>query len=179
MKLVSYFPVALFLLALSAEAADNNYPASRYAVGFAGGSIVGTGLSLRRYSHSSYVQSSLFVRVNRQDGLANLLAGLSYGRMISEFSVNRALPPTAVVFLTGISGSYSGRQRASDAPTPESNSENIVSTGAGIALEIGNVFTPGLLFSIGTTYTLEMQQLASQWQWDLGPQMNFSMLFNW
>ena len=125
------------------------------------------------------MQGAFFARANSRDDIDNLLVGISYGHILSEISIVKALPPTALVFITGIEGQYLKEQFVEGVIGDEYRNEKALRTGAGIALEIGNTFSPGLLFSIGTTYVLAMEQINGNWDWNLGPKLNVAMLYNW
>lgn len=143
---------------------------------------MGPGLTYRIYSSRSFFQGTFFARMTSRDDISDFMMGASYGRVLSDISIAKALPPTALVFVASINGLYSKDQylaRVSSEENGENGNEKSVHSGVGIALEIGNTFSPGLLFSLGTTYTLSMDRLDSHWEWNLGPQANVGMLYNW
>ncbi len=174
-----YILVVVFLMSGSVCAEETEFPPARHAIGFGGGGVVGTGLTYRHYHENFYSQFAFFARITEQDNLSLLMGGVSLGRKLSELPVSKALPPTALVFFGGVSGNYSKKDIAEGNPDELRDIERSVQTGVGIALDIGNTFTPGLLFSIGTTYALSMEDTGDQWEWDLGPLVNFTILYNW
>lgn len=86
---------------------------------------------------------------------------------------------TTLILVTGIEGLYSKDQFIDGVNTEGSDNEKSVHTGAGIALEMGNTFSPGLLFSLGTSYMLSMEKVGGAWEWNLGPQVNSGLMYNW
>lgn len=169
--------VLLLFVAASARASD--YGSAKGAVGFSGGGVIGTGLTYRLYLSRSFLQGTFFGRVTRQDDITDLMAGVSYGHVLSEITLVKVLPPTALVFVGGVDGRYSEFPHTEGVTSEDPGFEKSMRAGAGIALEIGNTFSPGLLVSVGTTYALAMEQLNGSWEWSLGPQMNLGLLYNW
>lgn len=169
----------LLLLAACAQAQERDFGGATHAVGFSGGGVIGTGLTYRVYMSRSYLQGTFFGRVTHQDDIKDLMGGVSYGRVLSEITLVKALPPTALVFVSGVDGRYSEFEYADGVTNEDPGFEKSMRAGAGIALEIGNTFSPGLLFSIGTAYAFAMEQSGDNWKWNLGPQMNFGILYNW
>jgi len=180
-KIIQYLtPLFIFLFLLEpAQAKESGFGKARHAVGFSIGSTMGPGLTYRFYSSRSFYQGAFFARVTSRDDISDLMMSASYGRVLSNLSVVKALPPTALVFVTGIEGLYSKDQFSNRANNGDTGNEKSVHTGLGIALEIGNTFTPGLLFSLGTSYMLSVDRLNSSWEWNLGPQVNVGLLYNW
>lgn len=175
----SWVLVMLLFVSASACAQDNEFHHAQHAIGFSGGGVIGTGISYRTYLSRSYFQGAFFSRVNSLDNLADLMIGASYGRVLSEISIVKALPPTALIFVSGIDGRYSKNQFVDRVVSEETYTEKSFRTGAGVALDIGNPFTPGLLFSIGTTYALSMERVNGGWDWNIGPQVNIGLFYNW
>ena len=169
----------LLFLADYTYAKDSRLGSARHALGFTGGSATGPGLTYRMYSFQSYYQGSFFARFNSRDDISDFIVGASYGRVLSEISIVKALPPTALVFVSSINGVYSKDQYLDSVSDGETGDEKSIHTGVGIALEMGNTFSPGLLFSLGTTYTLSFDRQDNNWEWNLGPQVNVGMLYNW
>ena len=180
-KTIQYLlSLTLFLLlAGSAQASESRFSSAKHAVGFSVGSSMGPGLTYRIYSPSSFVQGVFFSRANSRDDITDFMLGASYGRIISEISIAQALPPTALVFVASFDGRYSKDQFDYSVNGDESGDEKAMHAGGGIALEIGNVFSPGLLFSLGTTYVLGIEQQSDNREWNLGPQINMGLLYNW
>lgn len=173
------FPGLLLLLLVPVQASGNDFGSARHALGFSGGSAMGPGLTYRYYSSRAFFQGAFFTRITSQDDMTDFMLSASYGRIISEISIVKALPPTALVFIASIDGRYSKDQYINSVNVGETDDEKSVHTGAGIALEIGNTFSPGLLFSLGTTYTLSIERQNGNWEWNLGPQVNVGLLYNW
>lgn len=171
--------IFLLLLVESSQASDNEFGSAKQAVGFTVGSTVGPGLTYRIYFSHSFYQGAFFARANNQDDITDFTISASHGRVLSEISIVKALPPTALVFVTAIEGRYSNNRLIEGLNNDEPLNEKSVHTGMGIALEIGNTFSPGLLFSLGTTYALSVKKQYTDWQWSLGPQINAGLLYNW
>lgn len=171
--------IFLLFLAESTHAQESGFGGARHALGFSFGSTAGPGLTYRLYSSRSFFQGTFFARFTSREEIADFNVGASYGHILSKISIVKALPPTALVFVAGVNGVYSKDQYLDSVNSEEIGDENSVHTGVGIALEIGNTFSPGLLFSLGTTYTFSMDRLDSDWEWNLGPQINIGMLYNW
>ena len=176
---LSTIVILSFLCAGYAQADQSVLGSARHAVGFRAGSASGPGLTYRLYTPRSYYQGSFFARANRRNKLSDLILGVSWGHILSELSIVKALPPTALVFVTGIDGRFSNNEPVENSSTGQTIDEAAVNTGLGIALEIGNTFSPGLQFSVGTTYTLSIEKQTADWQWSLGPQVAFGLLYNW
>ena len=177
-KHILFLALAL-LLAEAVKAQENPFGSAKHAVGFSAGGAMGAGLTYRVYSSGSFIQGSFFARANRREDINNFMIGASYGRKLSEISIVKALPPTALVFVAGLDGVYVKNQYDEDIVEQDSGNEKALHTGAGIALEIGNTFSPGLLFSIGTSYVLAIEQNDGKREWNLGPQVTVRMLYNW
>ncbi len=180
-KIISQLIHLIFLLFLaeSVLAQENTFGSARHAVGFAAGSTVGPGLIYRIYSPKSFYQGALFIRANSQDDISDFMISASHGRVLSEITVVKALPPTALVFTTVIEGRYSKSRLIEVGSNEQIHLEKSVHTGVGIALEIGNTFSPGLVFSIGTSYSLSVKKMNTDWEWSLGAQINIGLLYNW
>lgn len=171
--------IFFLLFAHHANAQDNALGSAKHAVGFTGGGAVGSGISYRMYRERSFYQASFFIRANRREDLNNFVVGGSYGHILSEISIVKALPPTALVFVAGVQGLYSKAYPENDVSNQTLEVNKSFQTGAGIALEIGNTFSPGLLFTLGTTYVLSLENNDGESEWNLGPQLNIGMLYNW
>lgn len=174
--------VLLFLFTpyvLAEEGGQDGVGSARHALGFSAGSAAGPGISYRRYFSRSYLQGNIFTRIRQEEGLSDLFAGVSYGRILSEISTVKALPPTALVLVGGVDGRYSDNQTIDATESDTTASKKAIHTGLGIALDIGNAFSPGLMISLGTTYALSMENQNSDWQWRLGPQVIFGLFYNW
>lgn len=171
--------VFLFLPIANPAYAQESSGSVKQAVGFSGGSAIGPGLTYRRYFSRSFIQGAFFTRVRSRGDVTDFLLGASYGRVLSEITIVKAMPPTALVLVAGINGVYSKDTYVSRVNSEENTDEKSLHTGVGIALEIGNTFSPGLLFSLGTTYTLSMDRQAGSWEWSLGPQVIAGLLYNW
>lgn len=171
--------IFLLFMVESINARENGIGSANHAIGFSGGSAIGPGITYRIYSSRVFFQGTFFTRINSRGNVTDLNMGASYGRVLSEITIVKALPPTALVFVAGINGVYSKEQFSGSVSIANADDEKSVHTGAGIALEIGNTFSPGILFSLGTTYMLSMDRVDIGWEWNLGPQINVGLLYNW
>ena len=176
-KLLVIFLLPLYL-PLAAQAQDGEFASARHAVGFGGGAS-GPGLIYRAYLPRSFIQGAFFARANRSDKLADLMLGATYGRILSELPVSKALPPTALVFVTELDARYSKGQFTDSIAAEVIDTQKSAHAGVGIALEFGNTFSPGMLVSFGITYALSVDERDSTLEWNLGPVVNVGLLFNW
>ncbi|MDH5546386.1 MAG: hypothetical protein OEZ43_12395 [Gammaproteobacteria bacterium] len=163
---------SLLLLVSNVYAEDNSFGSAKHAFGVSAGTASGGGLTFRQYLSNGFLQGRFFSVANGYDKLTNLLLGASYGHVLSEISMVKALPPTALVLTIGADGHYTQDDIVG-------SGFNKFASGVGVALEIGNTFSPGLMFSIGMNYALVMDKDIGSWNWNLGPQLDVSMFYNW
>lgn len=150
-----------------------------HAVGMSAGAALGSGISYRYYFDESYLQSALFARYSGHEGLELLILSAAYGWIISDIPTPAALPPTRLVLMSGIDLHNERYQQLNDAALTESILTQGFNSGLGLALEFGNISTPGLLFSLGTSYILSIDKTNGERHWDLGPQVFSNLMYNW
>ncbi len=173
------YPLLCLFLLETVTAQETAFDKASHSIGFIAGTTFGAGITYRSYAGPSYLQYSFFARTGSQESASRYMLGLSYGRVLSEIKIVKALPPTALVFVTGLDGLYNKEQSFDSNQKETFRTNKSAHAGVGIALEIGNNFTPGLLFSLATTYVLSLERIDGVSEWNLGPQIYFGLLYNW
>lgn len=172
-SIILFFLLCPFTLLQAAEL-DH----ASHAIGFAGGSAQGAGVTYRHYKTQSFYQGQFFLRDNSRNQLTDLMLGISYGKVVSKISVVKSMAPTTLLFVLGGDARYL-KNRFVAGVNELPGGERSVHIGAGVALDIGNTFLPGLVFSLGTNYVLALIRKDQQSEWNLAPHVNVGMLYNW
>lgn len=176
MKILQNLLFLFLLLSLSAlvQANEQQTDNAKGAIGFGGSSAIGVAFNYRRYFDRQFIQGGMYLRGNSENMLNDANAGLSFGHVLSEMRVARFLAPTALVLVGAVDSRYVNQ-------TSDPGGDYFVyHAGAGVALEIGNTFSPGLLFTLGITYSLNIEDYArAETQWNIGPHMLFGTYYNW
>lgn len=170
--------VLLCSLCWLVQSQASDYGKANQAIGFGGGSAQGPGITYRNYRALSFIQGQFFARDDSRDQLTDLMLGISYGKVISQITVVKAMAPTTLLFVSSADARFT-KDRIIGGINSQPEEEKSLHIGAGVALDIGNTFSPGLVFSLGTNYVLALIQKEQKSEWNLAPHINVGILYNW
>lgn len=146
-------PIRLFLLATVTLAnlwssnswSEQSNTASRQAVGFNAGWVVGNGLSYRYYLGKQWLQLTFAGTVDRDNEEAYIDLSLSYARYLNTFHLSEN-NPIGLKWVSGIEGVFDEFEGVRD---------NRVNIGTGFGVDFGKVSASGFVYSLDLIYTAE------------------------
>jgi len=151
-----FFVFALFMPSLQAHELVNKQ--ASYGVGAVGGSLLGRGLSLRKYMGKNYIQATgIYTNYSQFSTNSYANGAITFGRYLHKEHIFAVQIPVGIVAFAGVNGIYDKNEvtrptKVEEIPITEIETKKQFITGAGLGLEFFNPGTQGISAWISFSY---------------------------